>query len=455
MTVTKEITRLEKSNVKMNLAVGKDDVLSEYDLMLAEYTKSIQIPGFRKGKVPRDVLIRKFGDSLKEEALSRIMEKCVQEAFDDESIAREDRPLPYSRPEIQEEPKLELGQDLGFSVVYDVLPQVNIGKWEGLEAELPDVSVNDEDINRELEKIQDRNAIVMDKDEDAAAQSNDVVTVNYCELTDSGETAAGTERQDFVFTLGSGYNYFKFDEEITGMKKGETRDFDKTYPQDFADSDLAGLTKKIRVTLTALKLKKLPDLDDDLAQDVDEKFKTLEDLKSNIRDRLSKNLEQRLKEMKNNQILEKIMETTPVILPESMIRIELDSRWRNLARQFNTDTQGLHKMMVQNGQDTQKILDEWRPAAEKALHSRLIVETLIENLKLEASDEEAEKEIEDVSSRSGDSADQIREYYKSDEMKSYLKEDIKERKLFDILSEKNVIKYGKKTNYVDLMGNNG
>ena len=455
VTVTKEITRLEKSSVKLSINIGKDDVRSEYDELISNYAKSIQIPGFRKGKVPRDVLVRKFGDALKEEALNKIIEKSVKEVFEDEGFPRDSRPLPYSNPQVQDEPKLDLEADLSFSVVYDVLPAVKIEQWQGFEAEIPDISIGDEDISKELEAIRERNSIVLDKNDGEAAVSGDVLTVNYLELDDSGELVAGSEREDFTFTLGSGYNIYEFDDEITGMKKEETREFSKSYPEDFSNKDLAGKTKKIKVTLTALKIKRLPDLDDDLAQDVDEKYKTLEDLKNSIRERLQKDLDQRLRNIKINQLLEKIMEKTPVEIPESMIRMELDSRWRNLARRFNTDTDGLYKIMGNSPQGAESIIEGWKPDATKSLHSRLIIETLMEELKLEASDEEAEKELERLAQESESSVDDVRKYYQDERMMEYLKEDIKERKVFDILLEKNTIKPGKKEKYVDLIANNG
>jgi len=454
VTVTKEATRLEKSSVKLSITVGKDDVKSEYDELLREYSKSIQIPGFRKGKVPREVLVRKFGDALKGEALGKIIEKAVGGIFEDESFPRENRPLPYSTPQVQDEPKLDLENDLQFSVIYDVLPTVKVEKWEGLEVEYPDVSISEEDISKELDQIRDRNSIVQDKNEGEPAAKDDVLTVNYCELGDSGEIVKDSERQDFTFTLGSGYNIYEFDDDVTGMKKGETREFTKTFPEDFSNKDIAGKTKKIKVTLTALKIKKLPDLDDDLAQDVDEKFKTLDDLKNSIRERLTKDLENRIKTIKINKLLEKIMENTPVDIPESMIKMELDSRWRNLARRFNTDANGLYKIMGNNPAGAESIIEGWKPEATKALHSRIIIETLMEDLKLEASDDEAEKELERLSKESGTAIDEVRKYYEDERMREYLKEDIKEHKVFDILLEKNTLKTGNKQNYVDLIGNN-
>jgi len=455
VNITKEITRLEKSSVKLSVTIGKDDVNSEYNELLKEYTKTIQLPGFRKGKTPRDVLVRKFGDALKGEALGKIIEKSVTEIFEDESFPRENRPLPYSQPSVQEEPKLDLETDLQFSVVYDVLPEVKISKWEGIEAEVPDITIDEEDISRELEIIRDRNSIVLDKSEGESAGKGDVLTVNYCELGDGGDVLAGSERQDFTFTLGTSHNVYKFDEEVTGMKKDETREFSKTYEEDFSDKDLAGKTKKLKVTLTALKSKKLPELDDDLAQDVDEKFKTLEDLKNSIRERLNKDLERRLRSVKINKLLETIMGNTPVEIPDSMMRIELDSRWRNLARQLNTDTDGLFKMMGNSQERAETLIENWKPDASKALHSRLVVETLIEELKLEASDEETEKELEKMAQESEASLEDVKKYYQEERMKEYLKESIKESKLFDLLLEKNKIKTGKKEKYLDLIKNNG
>jgi len=449
VTVTKEITRLEKSSVKLNVTVGKEDVRSEYDALLSEYTKSIQLPGFRKGKVPRDVLVRKFGDALKGEALGKIIEKTLGEVFEEENFPRGDRPLPYSTPSVEEEPKLDLEKDLQFSVVYDVLPEVKVGKWEGLEVEVPDVSVSDEDMARELEVIRDRNSIVLDKDEDAVAAPGDVVTVDYGEIGGSGEILPGSDRKDFSFTLGSGLNAYKFDDEITGMKKGETKEFTKAYPED--SEYFAGRTINFRLTLTALKEKKLPDLDDDLAQDVDEKYETLDDLKNSIRERLEKELDNRLRNIKINKLLEKIMESTPVEIPESMTRMELDSRWRNLARRFNTDSDGLYKMMGNSNEQAESIIESWKPDAMRALHSRLIVETLIEELKLEAPDDEVENEIERQALESGAEEEEVRKYYEEEMAREYLKEDIKEKKFFDLLLEKNIIKKGEKVNYMEMV----
>jgi trigger factor len=370
-------------------------------------------------------------------------------------MPREDRPLPYSTPALEGEPKLDLDSDLSFSVVYDVLPKIVVNKWKGFEVEVPEAAISEEDINRELEQIRERNAIVIDREDDAAAEKNNVATVDYQEIGEDGEALPNTERKDFVFTLGSGSNTYQFDDEILGMKKGESRDIVKSYPAEDASSPFAGQTKKIRVSLSALKEKSLPDLDDDLAQDVDEKYKTLEDLKNSIRERLNENLSRLLRDITTGKLMEKIMAETPVEIPESMIRVETEGQWRNMARRFGITTEEIKKMMDKDGKGLAAIETEWRPNIVKALHSRLIVETLMDDLKLEASDGDVEKEIETLAQTGGASLEDVKKYYEGDAMKDMLRGDIKERKLFDILRAENTVTMGKKENYLDLIVRNG
>jgi trigger factor len=449
VAITKELKRLEKSNISLSVTVPKEDVRSQYNGMIEEYTKEMQLPGFRKGKVPREVLERKYGDALKDDALGRVMESVLQEIFKEESLPRSEKPLPYSTPELQGKPEFDLDKDLQFSVIYDVLPEVKIGQWKGLKVEYPYAEIEKKDIDKELEDIRERNAIVMDKDDNAEAKKGDVVTIDYQFFEENGEKNPNMQRKDFVFTIGSGTNIYKFDDDIIGMKKGETKEFTKKFEKDYSDPSLAGNSRKIQVTLTALKEKKLPELDDDLAQDVDEKFKTLDDLKNSIKEKLEKTLEHRLRERKLSELLKKIMENTPVVLPESMIRAEVEGRWRQIARYYNMNAETIAHMM--SGEEKSK---EWREAAERALHSRLIIETLMEEEKIEVSDSDLEEEFKSIASANGVDIEEVKKHY-NEEALFYLKEDIREKKITDMMFAENNLKQGKKENYLDFMSDNG
>jgi trigger factor len=376
------------------------------------------------------------------------MEKALGEIF--EAASEFERPLPYSTPSMEERPQFDTDKDLSFSVTYDVFPKADVKTVDGFKLELPNVTIVDGDLKEELEAIRERNAVVVDRNDGDKAAKDNIATVNYSELDESSAVIAGTERQDFVFTIGTGYNIFKFDDEIVGMKKGETKDIVKSYPADFEDKDLAGKTKKIRVTLTALKERSLPALDDELAQDVSEKYKTLEDLKADIRKNMETALENKLKEMKSNALLEKIVEANPFELPESMVAAELESRWQMLAQRFRTDVAQLEKLMAASGQSKDDMLAGWRVEAEKLLKSRVIVEILLKDREITVTPEDVDAEYAKMAEGAGVTVDEVKKHYADPRRKEYLIDDIKEQRLYAALLEKCTVSKGKKMAFADL-----
>ena len=446
MEVTKEITKLENSAVKLTVTIPQKDVAAEYNESVAKYAKNIQIPGFRKGKVPVSVLERKYGEMLKADAASELIEKALGEIF--ESI--DEKPLPYAQPTMEEAPVLDITKDLTFTVTYDVFPAVKIEKLDGITIKEPVVEIGEEELNTELQQIRERNAMVVDKKDDEAAAKDDIATVNYCELADDGSELEGTQRQDFVFTIGSGQNIFKFDDDVVGMKKNETKEITKTYDADFEDKDLAGTTKKIKVTVTALKVRNLPDLDDELAQDVNEKYNTLEDMKTDIKRNMEAIKERRVNEIKSNSLLEQLVEKNQFDLPKSMIRAELDHRWRMMAQQFGTTTEQLDKLVASSGQSKETMLTEWTGDAEKMLKSRIVVESLLKDRNITVTPEEIEKEMENIAEKSGVSVEEVKKHYADPRSKEYLIDDTKEQKLYSQLFAEVKVTKGDKIAFADL-----
>ena len=451
MNLNKQFTKLEKSRVKLDVTIKQEEISKIYQDLLLKYSKTIQIPGFRKGKVPVNVLETKYGEALKGDAAGDIMEKALGEIF--ESANEFERPLPYSQPAMDKAPDFDLSKDLAFSVTYDVFPEVKIGTVDGFKIEVPQVAIGDAEMKEELAAIRERNAIVVDRNDGDKAEKDNIVTVNYCEIDDAGKTVEGTERQDFVFTLGSGQNVFKFDDELIGMKKGESKDFTKKYAADFEDKDLAGKTKKLRATITALKARKLPELDDELAQDVNEKYKTLDDLKNDIKKNMETAVENKLKEIKTNSLLEKIIEKNDFELPESMIGAELESRWQMLAQRFRTDVAQLEKLIISSGQSKETMLKEWRPEAEKMLKSRVIVEILLKDREIAVTPEDVEAEYAKMAEGAGVSVDEVKKHYADARRKEYLIDDIKEQRLYGQLLEKCTLSKGAKIAFADLFKN--
>lgn len=446
MKVTNEITKLENSAVKLTVTIAKKDVAASYNESITKYAKNIQIPGFRKGKVPVSVLERKYGEALKAEAASDLVEKALGEVF--ETI--EEKPLPYAQPTMDEVPVLDVTKDLTFSVTYDIFPTVKIESLDGITIKEPVVEVGEAELNKELQQIRERNAMVLDKKDDETAAKDDIATVNYCELAEDSTELEGTQRQDFVFTIGSGQNIFKFDDDIIGMKKDETKEITKTYGDDFEDKELAGTTKKIKVTLTALKVRNLPDLDDELAQDVNEKYKTLEDMKSDIMRNMEAIRDRRINEIKSNALLEQLVEKYNFDLPKSMVQAELDHRWRMMAQQFGTTPEQLDKLVASSGQSKETMLTEWTGDAEKMLKSRIIVESLLKDRNISVTPEEIEQEMESIAEKSGVSVEEVKKHYADPRSKEYLIDDTKEQKLYKELFGQVTVTTGDKMAFADL-----
>lgn len=455
MKVTKEISKLENSAVKLTATIAKEDVVSGYNKNISKYAKNVQLPGFRKGHVPVKVLEQKYGDSLKQEVLADLIDESLNQIFAEEE-SKDIRPLPYTQPRLDGDklPEFSTDKDLTFSVVYDVFPSVEVKDFSKIEVKEPQVEIGEKELNEELKAIQERNAVVIDKKEGEPVEKDNIVTIDYKELDDSETAIPGSEREGFVFTVGTGENIYKIDDEIVGMKKDETKEISKTYDAKEENKDLAGKTKKISVTVKAIKLRNLPALDDELAQDVSEKYKTLDDLKKDISKGLESAKNRKIAELKSQSLLEQLVEKNPIVLPKSMIQAEMESRWRMMAQQFQTTPEQLEKMISASGQSKENMLTQWTGDAEKMLKSRLIVDALIREKNIAVTPEEVEAEFAKIADESGSTIEEVKEHYKDARAKEYIIDEIKENKLYDELYKQVKVSKGDKVKFADLFKNN-
>ena len=451
MKVTKEISKLENSAVKLTATIAKEDVVSGYNKNISKYAKNVQLPGFRKGHVPVKVLEQKYGDSLKQEVLADLIDESLNQIFAEEE-SKDIRPLPYTQPRLDGDklPEFSTDKDLTFSVVYDVFPSVEVKDFSKIEVKEPQVEIGEKELNEELKAIQERNAVVIDKKEGEPVEKDNIVTIDYKELDDSGTAIPGSEREGFVFTVGTGENIY----EIVGKKKDETKEISKTYDAKEENKDLAGKTKKISVTVKAIKLRNLPALDDELAQDVSEKYKTLDDLKKDISKGLESAKNRKIAELKSQSLLEQLVEKNPIVLPKSMIQAEMESRWRMMAQQFQTTPEQLEKMISASGQSKENMLTQWTGDAEKMLKSRLIVDALIREKNIAVTPEEVEAEFAKIADESGSTIEEVKEHYEDARAKEYIIDEIKENKLYDELYKQVKVSKGDKVKFADLFKNN-
>ena len=449
MIKNKETELLENSSVRLTITVGEEAVRKEYDELLSEYCKNVRMDGFRRGKVPPNILLRKYGDVILGETTERVVQKSLEQALE----ASEQKPIATSVPTVDAVDKLELGKQFSYKVTFDTFPKIELPEYKGLEFEELEVGVEEEDVERELKGLQEQNSIVVDK-KDPVVAKGDIVNVDYAELEEGGGEKTATRRQSFVFEVGSGYNLYRFDEEILGMKAGEEKTIVKDYPADFEVKGLAGRKLSLKVKVNTVKEKQLPEINDELAQDISDKFKNLEDLKKDIREKLALQAARRVREHSISQLLEKIASGAALSLPKSMLEHELEDEWQRFLSRLRADEQTVLKELAKEGRSKQSVQEEWRPAAEKKLRLQLAVSEMVKREGLQASEEEVNGRVQADAEARSITFEQAKEIYTKNRLLDFLSFDIKNEKLYDLLLSSGQRKQGKKVKILDLLGGN-
>jgi trigger factor len=449
VNASKEVELLDNSQVKLTVRVPTEDVKQEYDTIVKEYCQNAHLKGFRKGKVPAEVIIRKLGPSLIDQTRAEILEKSLSEVF--ESV--EQKPIPYATPEIKSPEALELGKDFSFEVVYDTWPAIELGPYLGLEIDQPEWEISDEDLGRELKGIQEQNALFTDKDE-GAVETGNIVNIDYVELDESGAEKPGTKREAFVFEVGTGYNVYKVDDEMVAMKKGETKLITKTFAEDFETKALAGTTVMLRVTLNSIKEKKLPEINDELAQDISEKFQTLDDLKADIRKKLEEAVKSALRSKTVTRVLDSVVETSRIPLPASLVQYQLEAMWQDYANQLRIDEKRLAALLEQQGRSVEELRKEWTPSAEKRARLQLVVSEIAKKEGIAIEDSDLDAEIAKMADERKVTASELKESLAKNNLEDYMRSNLRMDKLYDYLLSKTVIRRSGKRKVLDILQGN-
>lgn len=448
MIAEKKVEKLENSSVKLSVTVKGEETSKAYNDLLAKYGKEIQIKGFRKGKVPKSVIEKKFGEGIMQEASGNLIDSAFKEVID--KLEKEEQPLGYESPALQGEPQMKPGEDFTFDVTYDVFPTITLEKWEGIELTQPQVKILKKHENAELEKLREQNAIVQDKANKTVAKDN-IVTINYAEVDENDEVIDGTSREDFVFTVGTGQNYYKLDEDIKGMKLDKEKVMEKEFPEDFENSELAGQKKRIKVKIVAVKERLLPDLDDEFAQDVSEDYETLDDLRKNTKEQLEKRVEGLIKNKMTEQLMDKLVETAQFEVPQSMINQELENNWRNFLQQFGMPEEQIMPILTAQGRTKEDMMADWKEESEKNLRSQLVLGYILEKESIDVTDEDVDQELSSQAEMYNMGLEEIKNTFAQNGMIDYLKNEISRRKLIDLLIEKAKVTKGEKVDFDDFV----
>ncbi|PEA56706.1 trigger factor [Bacillus pseudomycoides] len=414
--------KLEGNVGVLTIEVDAKEVNNSLDAAFKKVVQTINVPGFRKGKMPRPLFEQRFGvESLYQDALDIILPKAYGEAIDETGI------FPVAHPEIDIE-KFEKGQNLIFTAKVTVKPEVKLGEYKGLTVEKEDATVTDEDVENELKSLQERQAELVVK-EDGTVENGDTAVIDFEGFVD-GEAFEGGKGENYSLAIGSGTFIPGFEEQVIGLKAGEQKDVEVSFPEEYHAAELAGKPATFKVTIHEIKVKELPALDDEFAKDANEEVATLDELKAKIRENLEVSKKQEAEHKVRDEVVEKASANAEIDIPEAMIETELDRMVREFEQRLSYQGMNLELYYQFTGTDEEKLKGQMKEDAAKRVTTNLVLEAIIEAEKIEATDEEVNAEVEKMAEMYNMPVDAVKQALGNVEG---VKEELQVRKAVDFL----------------------
>ncbi|NLK99205.1 MAG: trigger factor [Clostridiales bacterium] len=420
-----QVEKLEKNMAKLTIEASADEFDKAIQKAFQKNKNKFNIQGFRKGKAPLAIIEKMYGAGVfYEDAANEI----IPEAY--EKAALESELEIVSRPEI-DVVQIEKGKPFIFTAEVAIKPEVTLGQYKGIEVEKKEVSVTDEEVLERINREREQNSRMLTID-DRPVQKDDIAVIDYEGFVD-GVPFEGGKGENYSLTIGSNSFIDTFEEQLIGKSIGEELEVNVTFPEEYHAKELAGKPALFKVKINEIKVKELPNLDDDFAQDVSE-FDTLDEYKENIKATIKENKEKELKTAKENEIVDKIIENATMDIPEPMIETQVRQMADDFAQRMQYQGLSLEQYFQFTGMDAQKFIDSLRPQALKRIQSRLVLEAIVKAENIEVSEEELEKELTEMASMYKMELDKIKEMV-GDKEKEQIKADIAVQKAVDFITE--------------------
>ena len=415
------ITKLEGTKIRLDFKVEKEKFNEALDEAFKKNAGKFKMPGFRNGKVPRNVIEKHYGEGvLFDEAFNIVAEKEYADAIEVNKLEV------VSRPEVD---IAEIGKDkdLVFSIEVYTKPEAKVAKYKGLEIEKVNTEVTDEDVTKEIENIRQQNARLVTK-EDGAVENGDIANIDFEGFLD-GVAFDGGKAEKYDLEIGSGSFIPGFEEQIVGMKPGEEKDITTTFPENYGNADLAGRDTIFKIKLHEIKKKELPELDDEFAKDVSE-FDTLEEYKNSIKERLEKSKEVQAKAEKETKAVDALCANTEVDIPEPMVHSQIHQMIhefeQNLAYQGITLEQ--YKQMLNI--DDKALHEQFEESAIKDIKLKLALEQILNAENIEVTMDEINAKIDELAKTYGNDAEPLK---KNPNVINYMTERLRQEKAIEVV----------------------
>ena len=417
-----KVEKTENANeVKLEITVEAEKFENAMKKVYFQNAKYFNIPGFRKGKAPMNIVEKYYGAEIfYEDAFNEVATEAYEEALTENKIDV------VSRPEV-DIAQMEKGKDVIFTAVVQTKPEVKLGKYKGIEIQKIEYKVDKKDVDHELEHMQEHNSRLVTVD-DRPLENGDTATIDFEGFVD-GVAFEGGKAEGHELEIGSGTFIPGFEEQLIGMELENEKEIKVTFPKEYFSKDLAGKDATFKVKLHDIKKKELPELDDEFAKDVSE-FDTLEELKKSIKEKLTKNKEQREKYETEEAVLKAVCEDSKLDIPSGMIELEIDNMLKDFEQRLSYQGLNLEQYLKMIGKTEEEMRKEYEPQAIEAIKSRLVLEAIMKAEKIEASEEEIKAKMEEMAKSYGKD---VEELSKNENLKNYLAEGIKSEKALEFI----------------------
>ncbi|MCI5503642.1 MAG: trigger factor [Eubacterium sp.] len=419
-----QVEKLEHNMAKLTIEVEAAEFDAATKRAYNKKKSSFNLPGFRKGKVPMNVIEKTYGAGVfYEDAANDIMPKAYADALDETGIDV------VSRPEI-DVTKIGKGESFIFTATVAIKPEVTLGQYKGLEVQKESVEVTDEEVEAELKKAQEQNAREITV-EDRPVKEGDVITLDYAGTIDGVPFDGGTATSQKL-EIGSHSFIDTFEDQLVGLNIGDEKDVEVTFPEEYHAPDLAGKPASFHVKVLGITEKQLPEIDDDFAQDTTE-FDSLEEYKADVRAKLEQSKEERAKSEMENVLVEKAVEGAAMDIPDAMIDSQVEQMIDEFKQRVTYQGISFEQYLQFTGQNPEAFQESMRPEAVKRIQSSLVLEAIVAAENIEATDEDLNKEMEKMASMYQMDVEQIASFIQ-DEQKENMKKDIAIQKAVEFLA---------------------
>ena len=420
MTATWE--KKEGNQGVLSVTVPAEKFDNALDKAFKKVVKQINVPGFRKGKVPRQIFEQRFGvEALYQDAADIVLPEAYGEAIEETGIK------PVDQPEIEVQ-QIEKGQDFKFDATVTVEPEVELGDYKGLEIEKQDADLTDEEVDEAINQQLNQLSEMVVK-EDGAVEEGDTVNIDFDGYVD-GEQFEGGQADSYDLEIGSGSFIPGFEEQLVGVKAGEEKDVNVTFPEEYHAEELSGKEATFKTKVNEIKYKEVPELDDEIANELDSDAETVDQYKENLRKRLAEQKQTEAENVQKEEAIQKASDNAKIDIPEAMVNTELDRMLQEFGQRMQQQGLSLETYFQISGQDESQLREQMKDDAEARVRTNLTLTAIADKEDIEVSEEDIDKELEKMSEQFNISVEDIKNTLGDTDI---VKNDVRIQKVIDLL----------------------